>query len=249
MKRGYTERESGLCYADKEVRSKVNELLQHKCSICPDQPPERTLNKLREHMKREHHLFYCDICLEHLQKFSHEQKVYSRPDLAQHRRVGDPNDTSYKGHPLCKFCDDRFLDDDELHRHLRKNHFWCHICEKDGKQLYFQDYANLRQHFREDHYLCEEDMCKYEQYTSVFRSEIDFQAHTALKHSQKMTKAQVRQARQLEVDIIFNTQSAAQGRNITGQDYNEVRASDQRFRRNRGKGKVNGLNNRLVIKK
>lgn len=242
MKHGYTDKESGLCYADKEVHIKVNELLQYNCPKCLGKPPERTLNKLRDHMKREHHLYFCDICLKHLQKFTYELKVYSRADLAKHRRVGDSGDTAYKGHPLCEFCDDRFLDDEYLHRHLRKNHFWCHICEKDGKQLYFHDYVNLRDHFRDEHYLCEEDMCKYEQYTSVFRSEIDLQAHIALKHSQKMTKAQVRQARQLEVDLVFSRPST-QGRNVSGQDYHEVQANDQRFRRNRGKGR-NTANNR-----
>lgn len=170
--------------------------------------------------------------------------MYTRPGLATHRRVGDADDKSHKGHPLCKFCEDRFLDDDELHRHLRKNHFWCHICENDGKQLYFVDYPDLKNHFGDDHYLCEEDMCKYEQFTSVFRSDIDLQAHRASKHSQKMSKAQVRQARQLEVDLVYTQRPAAQGRTITGQDYDETRSKDQRSKRPRGKG--SGAANRYV---
>ena len=52
--------------------------------------------------------------------------------LAQHRRVGDPEDKSHKGHPLCKFCEERYLDNDELVRHLRKDHFFCHFCDSDG---------------------------------------------------------------------------------------------------------------------
>ena len=35
---------------------------------------------------------------------------------------GDPDDTSHRGHPLCKFCDERYLDNDELLKHLRRDH-------------------------------------------------------------------------------------------------------------------------------
>jgi len=224
----------GLCYTSKEVRNKVKELLQHKCKLCPDRPPYSHFDQLRDHIKKEHQLMFCMICLQHHRKFTHEWRIYNRTELATHRRVGDADDKSHKGHPLCKFCEDRFLDDDELHRHLRKNHFWCHICESDGKQLYFMDYPNLKNHFRDEHFLCEEDMCKYEQFTCVFRTEIDLQAHRASKHTQKMTKAQIRQARQLEVDLVYQRQPN-QGRTITGQDFHEVRSSDQRSKRPRGK--------------
>ena len=32
-----------------------------------------------------------------LQLFSHERKLYTRPELATHRRKGDPDDSSHKG--------------------------------------------------------------------------------------------------------------------------------------------------------
>ena len=70
--------------------------------------------------------------LYHLQLFTIDRKFYNRAQLAQHRRVGDEDDRSYKGHPLCQFCDDRFFDNDDLLRHLRKQHFYCHFCEADG---------------------------------------------------------------------------------------------------------------------
>ena len=37
----------------------------------------------------------------------------------------------------------------------------------------FRSYDYLREHFRSEHYLCEEGECKEEKFTSVFRSEID----------------------------------------------------------------------------
>lgn len=67
-----------------------------------------------------------------IQVLSSERKFYTRKDLARHRRTGDQDDTSYRGHPLCEFCDERYFDNDELHRHLRKDHYFCHFCETDG---------------------------------------------------------------------------------------------------------------------
>lgn len=72
------------------------------------------------------------------QVFCHERKWYNRKELAQHRAHGDPDDTSHRGHPLCKFCDDRYLDNDELLKHLRRDHYFCHFCDADGSQEYYR---------------------------------------------------------------------------------------------------------------
>ena len=66
------------------------------------------------------------------QIFSFERKFYDRKTLAVHRRIGDKDDKSHKGHPNCQFCDIRYFDNDELVRHLRNDHFYCHFCEADG---------------------------------------------------------------------------------------------------------------------
>lgn len=73
-----------------------------------------------------------------LQIFTYERKWYSRKDLARHRMQGDPDDTSHRGHPLCKFCDERYLDNDELLKHLRRDHYFCHFCDSDGAQDYYR---------------------------------------------------------------------------------------------------------------
>ncbi|EDO40042.1 predicted protein, partial [Nematostella vectensis] len=196
--KGLSDKKYGIYYETKEIRDNVKFLLEHRCYICPEQRPFQTFKKLEDHMRQTHQLYFCALCVKHYTKFSHERKAYTRQDLARHRRIGDSDDKSHKGHPLCQFCDERFLDNDELHGHLRKNHFWCHFCETDGKQLYYNDYPNLREHFRHDHLLCEEDECRFEQFTNVFRTDIDLQAHRANKHGRKLTKAQAKQVRQVE---------------------------------------------------
>lgn len=77
------------------------------------------------------------------------------------------------GHPLCEFCEERFMDADELYRHLRKEHLYCHLCDADGRNLYYASHSALAHHFRTEHYLCEEGECAGQHLTAVFRSEID----------------------------------------------------------------------------
>ena len=57
--------------------------------------------------------------------------------MGLHRRKGDPDDTSHRGHPLCEFCEERYVDKDALYMHLRREHFFCHFCEADGIQQYY----------------------------------------------------------------------------------------------------------------
>lgn len=156
-------------------------------------------------MNKVHELHYCDICVDKLMLFPAEFKVYTRQDLTRHRREGDPDDSSHKGHPMCLFCDERYLDNDALHSHLHKNHFWCHFCEADGDQDFFSTYPLLRQHFKKEHYLCEEGPCKQEQFTSVFRTKIDLQAHRASVHSKGLSKAEAKQLRQIDMGFTYGS--------------------------------------------
>lgn len=66
---------------------------------------------------------------------------------------------------------------------------------------FFSDYADLKEHFKAKHFLCEEGDCANTQFTHAFRSRIDFQAHQANLHYHSMSKTQAKQARTIEVDI------------------------------------------------
>lgn len=148
--------------------SPPRKLLQHECPLCPDSRAFPAIVELEQHMRKQHELFCCKLCVKHLkasrgewgrgegqrgdlfllkmwrtfpltfQIFTYERKWYSRKDLARHRIHGDPDDTSHRGHPLCKFCDERYLDNDELLKHLRRDHYFCHFCDSDGAQEYYR---------------------------------------------------------------------------------------------------------------
>ncbi|XP_029293429.1 E3 ubiquitin-protein ligase ZNF598 [Cottoperca gobio] len=216
------EKKHDIYFCDEKIYAEYRHLLLPECLRCSEPKVFSKYEELEQHMRKQHELFCCKLCTKHLKIFSHERKWYNRKELARHRAHGDPDDTSHRGHPLCKFCDDRYLDNDELLKHLRRDHYFCHFCDADGSQEYYSDYQYLSEHFRDSHYLCEEGRCATEQFTHAFRSEIDYKAHKAAAHSKN--RAEARQNR--HIDLQFNYAPRQQRRNegmLTGEDYDEMR--------------------------
>nr|XP_032520590.1 E3 ubiquitin-protein ligase ZNF598 [Danaus plexippus plexippus] len=194
------ERQFKIGFCSEQIKKAYEKLLENSCSIC-DKTPFRTFSMLSDHMRKVHERHYCDLCVKHLKIFTCERKCYTRQELAHHRRKGDLDDTSHRGHPLCEFCEERFMDADELYRHLRKEHLYCHLCDADGRNLYYASHAALAHHFRTEHYLCEEGECAGQHLTAVFRSEIDLKAHRATVHGRGLARGAARQARTLELQF------------------------------------------------
>ncbi|XP_040047809.2 E3 ubiquitin-protein ligase ZNF598 isoform X2 [Gasterosteus aculeatus] len=227
------EKKYDIYFCNEKIYAQYRRLLSPECLRCPEPKVFSKYEELEHHMRKQHELFCCKLCSKHLKIFSHERKWYNRKELARHRAHGDPDDTSHRGHPLCKFCDDRYLDNDELLKHLRRDHYFCHFCDADGSQEYYSDYPYLSEHFRDSHYLCEEGRCATEQFTHAFRSEIDYKAHKAAEHSKN--RAEARQNR--HIDLQFNYTSRQGRRNegmVSGEDYEEMRQSRG------GRGRIHG---------
>lgn len=218
------DRKFGLFFCTSDIQKAYYKILEHRCHICQDGErkwPFKTFQQLKDHMRREHELFYCDICVENLRIFTFERRCYTRQELGHHRRKGDPDNTSHRGHPLCEFCDTRYMDSDELFRHLRRNHLFCHFCDADGKHQYYNDMDDLKRHFRDEHYLCEEGECKTLPMTAVFRTDIDLKAHITMEHSRHMSKSATKQARTLELE--FTLAPRPRSENLRNKRYNERR--------------------------
>ncbi|XP_015671731.1 E3 ubiquitin-protein ligase ZNF598 [Protobothrops mucrosquamatus] len=236
------EKKYDIYFADGKIYALYRKLLQHECPLCSESRAFPAIVELEQHMRKQHELFCCKLCVKHLKIFTYERKWYSRKDLARHRIHGDPDDTSHRGHPLCKFCDERYLDNDELLKHLRRDHYFCHFCDSDGAQEYYSDYEYLREHFREKHFLCEEGRCSTEQFTHAFRTEIDYKAHKTACHSKN--RAEARQNRQ--IDLQFNYAPRHQRRSegiVGGEDYEEVDRYNRQVRGGRS-GARGGQQNR-----
>ncbi|KAB0401468.1 hypothetical protein E2I00_009252, partial [Balaenoptera physalus] len=230
------EKKYDIYFADGKVFALYRQLLQHECPRCPELPPFGLFGDLEQHMRKQHELFCCKLCLKHLKIFTYERKWYSRKDLARHRMQGDPDDTSHRGHPLCKFCDERYLDNDELLKHLRRDHYFCHFCDSDGAQDYYSDYAYLREHFREKHFLCEEGRCSTEQFTHAFRTEIDLKAHRTACHSR--SRAEARQNRQIDLQFSYTPRHSRRNEGVVGgEDYEELDRYNRQGRTGRASGR------------
>lgn len=145
IRSGLFEKKFKILFAEMDIQRAFYNLLEHRCPICPeDERPFIDFHKLKEHVRKVHERFYCEICTENLKIFSSERRCYTRQELAHHRRVGDLDNKSHRGHPRCDYCELRYLDKDELFRHLRREHYFCHLCDADGKNLYY-GYATVSQ--------------------------------------------------------------------------------------------------------
>ncbi|EMS53565.1 hypothetical protein TRIUR3_20112 [Triticum urartu] len=111
-----------------------------------------TIEQLKAHLSNKHCLYMCDLCLDGRKVFICEQKLYTRPQLNQHIKTGDSEvDGSeverrgFAGHPMCKFCKSPFYGETELDTHLTREHYSCHICQRQhgGQDDYFRNYDDL----------------------------------------------------------------------------------------------------------
>lgn len=157
----------------------------------------KNVEQLKEHLSRQHELFFCNLCLENKKVFICEQKLYTRLQLRQHIRDGgsevdgdESERCGFSGHPPCEFCQRPFYGDNELYFHLSTEHYTCHICQRQhpNHYQYYKDYDDLENHFHQAHFLCEDDSCLEKKFV-VFASEADMKRHNALEHGGNMSRS------------------------------------------------------------
>lgn len=171
-------------FTSKSARENTMRLLRWYCPLknCSEKKDLHSFKSLNSHVKTEHKLFYCNICVEHKRAFISELKVYTQESLQHHQQKGD--DFGFKGHPNCKFCSSkRFYSDDELFVHLREAHERCHVCDQIdiSNPQYFKNYDALSKHFLKQHFVCNVQSCLDQKFV-VFRDEFDLRAHMVKEH-------------------------------------------------------------------
>jgi hypothetical protein len=147
-----------------------------------------------------------DLCTRNKKVFTHEHELFTWPNLKKHQKFGDDNpgakdQSGFRGHPECGFCNTRFYGDDELYTHCRDKHERCHICDRrDGsrQQQYYVNYDSLEVHFRKDHFLCPDRECLDKKFV-VFDSEMDLKAHQIESHPNGLSKDAMRDARRVDM--------------------------------------------------
>ncbi len=161
---------------------------------------------LHRHVKGVHQRKICDLCSRHKKVFTHEHELYTDAELHKHMRKGDDNpgaidQSGFKGHPICTFCNQRFYGDDELYQHCRQKHERCGVCERlnVGAPQYFLNYDTLSAHYRKDHYMCLDKECLENKHI-VFPSEMDLKAHQLEVHGSTLSKDVRRDARVVDIN-------------------------------------------------
>lgn len=196
-------------FDDAEHYKMIKAMCRLSCSVCDkmeDQPEDggfrrrqrfRNIGQLKGHLSHQHRLYMCELCLEGRKVFICEQKLYDRAQLNQHKRTGDSEVDGteserggFAGHPMCEFCRNPFYGENELYSHMSTEHYTCHIClrRNPGQYEYYKDYDDLEIHFRNDHFLCEDEGCLAKKFT-VFQSESDLKRHNALEHGGRMSRS------------------------------------------------------------
>lgn len=171
---------------------------------------------LHRHVRSVHGKKMCDLCTRHKKVFTHEHDMFADKELTEHMRHGDDkpgavDQTGFRGHPLCGFCGARFYDSDKLYEHCRNKHERCFLCDRrDSRQPhYYLDYNALEEHFKKDHFLCQDRECLEKKFV-VFESEMDLKAHQLSEHGGSFSKG--RDARMVDLSNFDLRQSYEQER-------------------------------------
>lgn len=186
----------GIRYENDGIRDDTLILLRYNC---PDEDCDIAClgwPDLHRHVRGVHHKKICDLCSRHKKIFTHEHELYTDAALTKHMRKGDDNpgaidQSGFKGHPICTFCNERFYGEDELYNHCRTKHEKCGVCETarvgDRQPVYYPDFDALSKHYRQEHWLCTERECLDNKHI-VFGSELDLKAHQLEQHGNTLSK-------------------------------------------------------------
>ncbi|TAQ91303.1 hypothetical protein B7494_g272 [Chlorociboria aeruginascens] len=228
-----TDKEIGIQFDQLDIWEDVQLLLRWNCPDASCDVACLGLRDLHHHVWAVHRRKMCHLCTESKKVFSHEHELFTERELQQHKKKGDDNpgaidQSGFKGHPLCDFCNQRFYGDDELFIHCRGRHESCFICDRQtGRPNYYVDVGALRLHNRKDHFPCPHPECQPNQLI-VFGSEIDLKAHQLEEHGNTLSKDVRRDARVVDISSFDYRTPYVQERRGGG---------SQREQRGRGRGR------------
>lgn len=179
----------GMHFVSVDRRRELAEKRGWQCSTCGI--IEASSSKLRQHVRASHNSLYCNLCFSGGTSFVSELSMYA---LAGDRGCPKLREHTRRNHPMCKFCHQYFLGDDELYAHLQSEHESCSVCERQGRiHEYFRDFEQLETHYASDHFVCPDRGCR----GVVFASKVDLQAHEVNRHMRNVPRS----ARRVRVDL------------------------------------------------
>ncbi|KAI4301570.1 hypothetical protein L6164_034835 [Bauhinia variegata] len=216
----------------------IKAMCRLSCSVCDkmeEQPQDaskrrqrfRNIEQLKGHLFHRHRLLMCRLCLEGRKVFICEQKLYTRAQLNRHISTGDSEvDGSeserggFMGHPMCEFCRTPFYGDNELYTHMSREHYTCHICQRlhPGQYEYYKNYDDLEIHFRQEHFLCEDEACLAKKFV-VFQSEAEMKRHNTVEHGGRMSRSKRNAALQIPTSFRYRHSNEQDQRRARGRSF------------------------------
>lgn len=208
------ERKYGVRFESDYALDCFDAYMANRCQVCAKRSGQQgqqqmpnvefgTFSELRAHMAQAHKLSFCHICCEHLNVLCKDRRVYNRHQLQLHMsgKLWDERN-GFRGHPTCQFCEQRFYDDEQHYRHLRKEHYICQFCDQDGREhnVFYRNQHQLNQHNRRFHHACSDPECL--QMGIVFRTDVELDVHRAKQHSRLAGSGRV--GNMIPVDIQFS---------------------------------------------
>uniref|UniRef100_A0A183C7Q6 RING-type domain-containing protein n=1 Tax=Globodera pallida TaxID=36090 RepID=A0A183C7Q6_GLOPA len=176
----------GVMFESNYVIECFNAYMTNRCVKCTNRTEKvdfPTFAELRAHMSQVHQLSFCHICCDNLNVLTKDRRVYTRDQLQRHMagRLHGEED-GFRGHPTCQFCEQRFYDDEQQYRHLRKEHYFCQFCDQDGleQNVFYRNQHQLNQHNRKEHHPCTDPDCLH--VGIVFRTDTELEVHRAKQH-------------------------------------------------------------------
>uniref|UniRef100_A0A914HUH5 RING-type domain-containing protein n=1 Tax=Globodera rostochiensis TaxID=31243 RepID=A0A914HUH5_GLORO len=176
----------GVKFESNYVIDCFNAYMTNRCVKCTNRTEKvdfPTFAELRAHMSQVHQLSFCHICCDNLNVLTKDRRVYTREQLQRHMagRLHGEED-GFRGHPTCQFCEQRFYDDEQQYRHLRKEHYFCQFCDQDGleQNVFYRNQHQLNQHNRKEHHPCTDPDCLH--VGIVFRTDTELEVHRAKQH-------------------------------------------------------------------
>ena len=170
------------------------------CVLCYKNNPNNRvkyyydIEKLLGHMKYDHNSFMCRLCISNSKMFINEQRVFkSNQELFEHEKFGSKQDKTLnlpetEMHPYCFLCKRRFYNKDTLWDHCQTDHYRCHFCHAIGILEFYKDIKVLEEHYRQNHYLCEDPNCLKMEYI-VFNDPVSLQNHNLSYHNKRTAPA------------------------------------------------------------
>ncbi|GMH20921.1 hypothetical protein Nepgr_022763 [Nepenthes gracilis] len=234
-------------FDDLDHYNMIKAMCRLSCSVCDNSEEQhdvfrrrqrfRNIDQLKGHLFHKHRLLMCSLCLEGRKVFICEQKLYSKAQLNRHISTGDSEvdgteseRAGFMGHPICEFCRTPLYGDNELYTHMSTEHYTCHICQRQhpGQYEYYRNYDDLEIHFRQDHFLCEDESCLGKKFI-VFQSEAELKRHNALDHGGRMSRSKRNAVLQIPTSFRYQRRNGSGHRQGSGRIFRHESPPDNQL--------------------